>query len=188
MLSSSVWRGASRWWFSTGLVLGGLTTAVVAVSLGSLLLRPLLPSVVEAVLVVLVLVVVLLNEVGVITLRLPQNARQVPEVIRDDGPRFGALQFGFEMGTGLRTFMTSGLPHVLLAGVLLTASLLEAAVAGLAFGAGRALMTLARHAHPSDVDWDAALASTEKVLRLVLTVGIVAILAVLLTGYRSSIL
>jgi len=181
MLSSSVWRGASHWWFSTGLVLGGLTTAVGAVALGSLLLRPLLAHVVEVVAVALVLAVVLLNEIGLITLRLPQNARQVPEVIRDDGPRYGALQFGFEMGTGLRTYMTSGLPHVLLAGVLLAASLPEAALAGLAFGAGRALMTLTRHAHPIDADWDAALLSTEKVLRTVLTIGFVALLAVVLT-------
>jgi hypothetical protein len=169
MLTSSVWRNGARWWFSGGLLAGGLTSALCAVTLGSLLLRPVLPSVAQAALVAAVFAMVALHEVGVVRLRLPQNARQVPESVVDEGARFGALQFGFEMGTGVRTFMTSGLPHVLAVALMVVAGLPEGLLAGLGFGAGRAWMTLSRHAHRDHDEWDAALARFDRVVRLGLT-------------------
>lgn len=106
MLSSSVWRGGSVWWFSGGLLVGGSTTALVGVTAGSLLLRPFIPSALEIGLVIAIFGLISINEFGLVRLPLPQNGRQVPESVRDDGPRYGALQFGFEMGTGLRTYYT----------------------------------------------------------------------------------
>ncbi|MGH3757530.1 hypothetical protein [Actinophytocola sp.] len=169
MLTSSVWRSGARWWFSGGLLAGGLTSALCAVTLGSLLLRPILPGVAPAVLVAVAFALVASNELGLLRLRLPQNARQVPLSVVEEGARFGALQFGFEMGTGLRTFMTSGLPHTLAIALMLIAGLPEGLLAGLGFGAGRAWMTLSRHAHRDHDGWDAQLVTFDRTVRLGLT-------------------
>jgi thiol:disulfide interchange protein len=168
MLISSVWRGASRWWFSAGLLAGGLTSSLVVVALGTLL-RPLLPISMAVGVVLAVFVVVALQEFGLFRLRLPQNARQVPESISTDGARYGALHFGFEMGSGVRTYMTSGLPHVLAAGVLLVAGWPAALLSGLAFGTGRALMTLSRHAYHDDGRWDRSLTRHDTSIRVLMT-------------------
>lgn len=152
-----------------GIALGGATTAVVCVALGSLLLRPLLPEILQISLFALAFVLVAANEFGLRRLKLPQNARQVPPAIAHDGARLGALQFGFEMGTGVRTYMTSGLPHVLACGVLLLASWQSALVVGLAFGLGRAVMILGRRAHRDESAWDTSLKQWDKRIRLVLT-------------------
>ncbi|MET9023730.1 hypothetical protein ABZV93_27530 [Actinopolymorpha sp. NPDC004070] len=185
MLVSSVWRERSRWWFSAGLLAGGLTSAVVAVALG-LLVRPVVRPVPAAVAVVAVAVLVGLNEFGLLRLRLPQNGRQVPESIGDDGPRYGALHFGFEMGTGVRTYMTTGLPHVLVLAVALCATWPQGLAAGLAFGAGRAAMVLARHAHRDDGHWDGRLAAYDRTLRLLLTFACCCVLAVVLLAATGT--
>lgn len=170
LLSSSVWRGNARWWFAGGLLAGGLACALVAVTVGSLL-RLLLPGPVAPALVAAVAVVILLGEFGLYRLRLPQNGRQVPEWVIDDGGRNGALQFGFEMGTGVRTYMTSGLPHLLLVVVLLLGGLWTAVIAGLGFGAGRAWMTLSRLWYGDTGRWDTELDRWLRPLRALLAVS-----------------
>ena len=179
LLSSSVWRGNARWWFAGGELIGGLAASLLAVLLGSLLIRPWLPVAARPVLIAAVLVVVAAHEFGLVRLRLPQNARQVPQWVIDEGGRFGALQFGFEMGTGMRTFMTSGLPHVLLVGVLLSASWPHALVAGLWFGAGRAWMALTRLWHPDPAAWDGSLRRHDSTVRaaMVFAAGLVVLVA-----------
>jgi hypothetical protein len=89
----------------------------------------------------------------------------------DEGGRRGALQFGFEMGTGVRTFMTSGLPHLLAVALLLLSGVPEAVLAGLAFGAGRAWMTLSRLWSGDTDAWDAGLVRWSRPLRVVLAVA-----------------
>ncbi|WP_377320686.1 hypothetical protein ACFJIY_16685 [Pimelobacter simplex] len=178
MLASSVWRGASQGWFIGGLVVGGTTTATLLAALGSLP-RALLPDVVVAGAVAVVLGVVLLHELGALHLRLPQNARQVPERIAEAGPRFGALQFGLEMGTGMRTFLTSAAPYALLALVALVASPWEFVAAGAGFGGGRALMTTARNGYPEPTEWDRLLAKHDAVLRRCLVLLVVALAVVI---------
>jgi hypothetical protein len=181
LLSSSVWRGNARWWFAGGLLAGGLTSALVAVTVGSLL-RPLLPATATLVLVAAVVAVVALGEWGLFTMRLPQNHRQVPQWVISEGDRAGPLQFGFEMGTGVRTFMTSGLPHVLAVSLLLLSSVPEAALAGVAFGSGRAWMTLSRM-WSGDVDrWDAELSRWMRPLRAALAIAAAGCCVALLVG------
>lgn len=177
MLISSVWRERSRWWFSGGLLIGGLTSALVIVALGALLLRPFVPAVVKGGIVAVVFLLIVIHELGWLRLPLPQNARQVPETITEDGAAYGALQFGFEMGTGIRTYMTTGLPHALAAGLLLLAGWPEGLLAGLAFGAGRALMTLSRDFHTDHESWDRALRRHDKTVRIILTGAFAAVLA-----------
>ncbi|MEQ4205600.1 hypothetical protein ABN028_05165 [Actinopolymorpha sp. B17G11] len=143
----------------------------MAVALGTSLLRPLLPVRLAVGVVLTVFVVIALQEFGIFRLRLPQNARQVPESISADGARYGALHFGFEMGSGVRTYMTSGLPHVLAAGVLLVAGWPAALLAGVGFGAGRALMVLSRHAYGDDGRWDQSLARYDTSIRALMTLA-----------------
>lgn len=154
-----------------------MTSAMVAIVLGSLLLHPWLPSSVASVLVLAVVVLVLLREVGAIRLWLPQNARQVPQSIVHEDSRYGAAQFGFEMGTGVRTYVTSGLPHVLAAAVLLLASWQIGLLAGAGFGVGRAWMAMSRLWHGDVDDWDRALARQDRLIRTVLAVASTMVIA-----------
>lgn len=78
------------------------------------------------------------RDAGLVTLRLPQNARQVPQdVLQRDLVR-GALQFGFELGTGVRTYVSASLPYVAALAVLLANDVGTALLTGLGFALGRA--------------------------------------------------
>src|SRR5690606_31004890 len=107
-------------------------------------------------LVLLVAVVAVLRDVGLVRIRLPQNARQIPqEVLRDHLVR-GALQFGFELGTGVRTYVSAGAPYALAAAALLVGQPVSAgALAAVGFGIGRALTPLLRCASQAGERWDA---------------------------------
>lgn len=85
--------------------------------------------------------VLLLREFGLFRFTIPQNARLVPQFVTRV-PFWGALQFGTEMGTGMRTYSPTGLPHIVVLAVLLLASWSEAGMAGVGFATGRALMLL----------------------------------------------
>jgi hypothetical protein len=90
--------------------------------------------------IVAIAVLGVLREAGVIRVPLPQNARQVPQDVLQRRLRLGTLQFGFELGTGVRTFVSASAPYVLALGLLLSHQGPAAtAVVGTAFGAGRAL-------------------------------------------------
>jgi len=118
-----------------------MATATVLVVTGSLVRTP-LPPAGRWTVVGVVLIAVLLRQFGVLSFRLPENRRLVPETVFRLGRHLGPLQFGLEMGTGARTYLPSGLPYVGAAVVAMTASLPLALCAGAGFGLGRALMTL----------------------------------------------
>ncbi|MCT2584607.1 serine hydrolase [Actinophytocola sp. S1-96] len=73
---------------------------------------------------------------GVVSFPLPQNARQVPqEALRRNVAR-GALRFGFEMGTGMRAYVSATVPYVLVVALLLTApGIVTVLAAGVGFRA-----------------------------------------------------
>jgi len=157
-----VWRHQGRFegvlgLFMAGLALGGVLSASVAWLLGGLL-QP-LPRGVRVVALLAAAVVVGLHELGVLHLRLPSTHRQVPREVFDRGPYASALQFGVELGTGVRTYLPSAVPYVLLAALLLLQpSLAAALLAGASFGGlGRAAMALSRTASADPEDWDALL-------------------------------
>lgn len=77
---------------------------------------------------------------------LPQRRRQISrEVLTGGGPRFGPLRFGFELGTGIRTYLPTGLPYVAVAMVcLLVPSWWLAVIGAGGFGVGRALLPIGR--------------------------------------------
>lgn len=116
-----------------------------------------LPDRVRQVPLFVVLPVILTFEFLGRPLHLWQNGRAVPQTIIN-GPWIAApLQFGFEMGTGVRTFMPTALPHALLVLIALSGGIGPGLLAGVGFGAGRAAMPVVRGWSRSPSRWDAAL-------------------------------
>ena len=73
---------------------------MLAVALGSLV-RPAVPPVVRIGLVVATALFVLAGECRLHRVTLPHRRAQVPSAVIGTGEQAGALQFGFEMGTGV---------------------------------------------------------------------------------------
>lgn len=139
-------------YFVVGLLGGGALSGIIVGSLGEVLsFSPRGPRL--AVLIAILAPILLFELIGK-PLRLPQNARAVPQTVIN-GPWVSApLQFGFEMGTGVRTFMPSSLPHALVALVALTGGLAQGIAAGVGFAIARAIVPVARGLWPSRYDWD----------------------------------
>lgn len=138
--------------FSAGLLLGGVLSAGV-LYLASGLLTP-VPEDWGPLIAVAVALLGVARDAGLVSLRLPQNARQVPQdVLQRDLVR-GALQFGFEMGTGVRTYVSASLPYVVAVAVLLANDLGVALLTGLGFALGRAATPTLRYLSQAGEDWD----------------------------------
>ncbi|WP_433473229.1 hypothetical protein ACQPZP_30870 [Spirillospora sp. CA-142024] len=143
MLFSPGWRAPIRQGevlavFTLGLLLGGTLGATV-IWLLSGLSAP-LPSPARTAAILAVAALGAAREFGLIRLPLPQNARQIPQEVLQTHLRRGALQFGFELGTGVRTYVSATAPYVLaLALLLVHEDLPVTLLAGAAFGLGRAL-------------------------------------------------
>ncbi|MEW2378649.1 hypothetical protein AB0883_21475 [Micromonospora sp. NPDC047812] len=133
--------------------------------------------------IVAVAVLGLLREVGLVPIRLPQNARQVPQDVLQRSLRRGALQFGFEMGTGVRTYVSASAPYVLAVALLLGGQRLHVAMlAGIGFGVGRAMTPLARRAAGTGDRWDADL--RVRIRTITVTAGVVLVAALGLLAVR----
>lgn len=144
---------------------------------GTLLQAP-LPGWSRVALVAAALVAVTLREFGVVSFRLPENRRLVPDTVFRLGRFFGPFQFGLEMGTGIRTYVPSGLPYVTAVGIALLASPVVGIVTGLGFGLGRSLMTVSNVRYGGDGDWDFAWIDNAKFIGRVLLAMLTAALAV----------
>jgi hypothetical protein len=167
-------------YFGTGLLLGAVLVVFVAGAVGALP-QVLAPAPVRYALFTLVAVPVLLREVGLVRFPVPQNARLVPEEVQHLR-RWGALQFGFEMGTGMRTYSPSGLPHVVLAAVLLVVPLPAAFGLAAGFALGRLAMPLLSNTWSDDGSWTAVWARAEGVVRPLLALTCVGSLAIAMLG------
>ncbi|MFN2534931.1 MAG: hypothetical protein ABR528_06730, partial [Pseudonocardiaceae bacterium] len=146
-----------------------------AVVLGSLV-RPVLPATVRFGVIAAAALFILAGECGLHRVVLPHRRAQVPSTVIASGGDAGALRFGFEMGSGVRTHMPSNLPYLPLLAVLLVSSWPAALVSGLGFGLGRAAMALGRHYSRDGTWWDSQWQRHERAVRLSL-----ASLATLLT-------
>lgn len=160
--------------FTAGLLLGGMLSAVVLWLLGGLAAP--VPQPVRHGVVVALACLAVLRDAGLLRFPLPQNARQIPQdVLRRGAP--GALRFGFELGTGVRAYVSATSPYALAAALLLAGPGITAAVlAGIGFGGGRALTPLVRYASGRQEEWDRALRSR---LRAITVGGALAVAACL---------
>ncbi|WP_143517279.1 hypothetical protein [Pseudonocardia sp. MH-G8] len=150
-------------YFGTGLLLGASVVAFTAGVLGALP-QALVPAPVRLLLLGAVAVAVVLRECGLVRFPVPQNARLVPEDVQLLR-RYGALQFGFEMGTGMRTYSPSALPHLVLVAVVLAVPFPAAFAAAAGFAAGRLAMPLLSNAWSDDGSWTLRWQRAERVAR-----------------------
>jgi hypothetical protein len=138
--------------FSLGLLLGGTLSATVLWLLSGLAAPVPGPVRTGAILTVGVLGVA--REAGWVRIPMPQNARQIPQEVLRYRVRRGALQFGFELGTGVRTFVSASAPYVVALGLLLAhQGPVTTILTGTGFGVGRAVTATVRYASRHD-EWD----------------------------------
>jgi hypothetical protein len=181
MLNSPVWRGRSRAAFCGGLFLGAISTAFALLLVGSLVRLAAPPSVWRWGLAGVVALLAM-RELGLLRFPLPQNRRLVPEFVDRHGPVLGPLQFGFEIGTSMRTYTPSALPHATALAVLLLAGPVAAVSAAAGFGLGRSLMTVSNLAYSDDNSWDDAWITREPWIRRLLVAAFLVATAVILSG------
>lgn len=143
MLFSPGWRAPVRQGevlavFTLGLLLGGALSAAVIYLLTGLAAP--LPAPVRTSVILAAAALGAAREFGLVRFPLPQNARQIPPDVLQTRLRRGTLQFGFELGTGVRTYVPATSPYVLALALLLAGlSLPLTLLTGAAFGLGRAL-------------------------------------------------
>ncbi|MFF3667065.1 hypothetical protein [Microtetraspora malaysiensis] len=180
MLSSSVRRGIDIAGFIAGLFVGAGAVTFVLVVVGSVLRAP-FPMLVLQILVAAAAVVFLLRELDVLSFPLLQNARLVPQFVTKI-PFWGAVQFGVEMGTGMRTYSPTGLPHIMAVSIMFLASWEEAFLAGAGFAAARALMLLTFAAARNKMEADTAFYFTLPKLKVLFAALAVPVVAMLVIG------
>lgn len=150
--------------------------ASVAAMIGALP-QALVPAPVRAAVIATAAVVVLGRELRIWRFPVPENARLVPEDVQHRG-QWGALQFGFEMGTGMRTYSPSALPHLVLVAVVLVVPLPAALAVAAGFAVGRWVMPVLSNAWSDDGGWTELWSSAEPVVRPLLACVCVGALAV----------
>jgi hypothetical protein len=128
--------------FSLGLVLGGALSATVLWLLSGLAAP--LPSAVRTIAILVIAVLGVLRETGWVRFPMPQNARQIPQDVLQRNVLLGATQFGFELGTGVRTYVSANAPYVVALAIVLSHQGPAAILVGVGFGLGRAVTAAIR--------------------------------------------
>lgn len=145
---------ASPVWFLTGAMVGGSASGAF-VAIGSLFVPPPGPWLPFG-LVALVTVLVVVRDANLYPVRLPQNHRQVRQSVLHMPGSAGALMFGFELGTGVRTYLTGAAPYIAVTAAILADGgvMLHALLVGVGFGLGRGLVPIVRWLHDDADAWD----------------------------------
>lgn len=82
--------------------------------------------------------------------RLPESRRQIPSAVFTPSLVRGAYRFGLQMGTGMRTYVPSAAPYVLLVALVVARPTLgQALLVAAGFGLGRAIPLMV-HLRPED--------------------------------------
>jgi hypothetical protein len=146
-LTPSVWRHQVPRWvvlaaFGVGTTAGAVLSATVLWLLSGLTAP--IPDAVRYGLFAVALVAFGLRWRGWLRFPVPQNARQISQELFTRHPVRAAAQFGFELGTGVRTYVTNTLAFVpALWILLLRPSYLGAVVLSLGFGIARGVLPAA---------------------------------------------
>lgn len=150
-----VWRHRSIEFYA-GLLAGSIATGCVA---GALALSVSdIPTAVRSVIALtLILSISIVSLTGNLS-TLPQHRRQIPETLPEENPVSGAFQFGFELGTMVRTHVTSCLPYILVVLVVFVGNgMLMAIVASIGVGLGRSSVIADRYRFSTSDAWSASL-------------------------------
>ena len=166
MLASPGWRGrvsqpSTIGAFTAGAAAGGILSAAVLRAAGAALAP--VPAAVRVGVLLMVATLAVLRDLGVMRVALPENRRLIPHTVFLAHPWRAAAQFGFELGTGVRTYVSASAPYVLAAGLLLLAPAWTVTLtAGAAFGLGRSAIVWMRFAAPDRERWDVRLAARRR--------------------------
>lgn len=155
--------------FSVGLVWGGIGSASLfwlASGLGAAV-----PVSWTVGIIVASVAAAALRDLGIVKFPLPEARRLVPQSVFQKGRMLGTFQFGVEMGTGLRTYVSSTVPYLVVLTLVLThPAYVMAVAAGIGFGLGRAAMLVSRTLSWDREPWDERLAALST--RLALTASV----------------
>lgn len=109
--------------------------------------------------------------------QLVQAARQIPQEVFISDLRWAASRFGFEYGTGLRTFLTSSAPYILGCAVILAeVRPLTGFAVGSAFGFGRSFSLLQYQVKKKE-NWQEAVQRQARLLERCGSVGVFLLVA-----------
>jgi hypothetical protein len=132
--------------------------------------------------IALVAAVAVARDLRLVRVVLPAPTRQVPETVFSRGAARSSFQFGFELGTGVRTQIPASAPYVVAAAlVFANPGLATTLLVGVAFGIGRSIMPLMRAFAAGTQAWDALLRGRYRILievAVVLAVLAIAVVAV----------
>ena len=155
-----------RGWFSifafvSASVVGGFLTGLALAVLGALV--PWSPSPgVAAAGVAVFFCVALARDRRLIRIRMPENRRQVRQTVLRLRPVVGDVMFGFELGTGARTFVPASAPYAVALTVIVMAEAVPAMIVGAGFGLGRGLVVVDRVLHKDRNEWDQTMKRFER--------------------------
>lgn len=130
--------------YTAGAVTGALVSGSALFVLSGLLAP--IPATARQVAAVSLLAILLIHALGIVCLDLPQRAYQIPRETFTDEPTRAAFTFAFELGTGVRTYITAVSPYALAVVLLLGLpdglgpAALAAAAAAVGYGLGRSLV------------------------------------------------
>lgn len=164
--------------FALGLFVGAVATTAALWLLSGLLAG--LPGVVASVMCLLAVLLLLCHDLQIVSLRLPENHRQVPQAVLHKPGILPSLQFGVELGTGLRTYVPAATAYMTAVSIVAIGvpPMLVPVIAG-GFALGR-VATPATRLLSGDVEaWDVLLAQR---LRLIIS-GAAVVTALLLAGW-----
>jgi hypothetical protein len=138
--------------YGLGLLAGAAVTAMLLWLIGVPV--RIVPTPASLALLIVACSIAALRDAEVVRFQLPQNGRLVPREVFQLPEPVAALQFGLEMGTGCRTFVTASAPYLLVLFLLFgLASISDAVAIAVGFAAGRWLMMLGVLLRKSTREW-----------------------------------
>lgn len=109
---------------------------------------------------------VLVRDLGVVRIALPERRALVPKSILDQAPPLAAFGFGIQLGLGFRTYVSASAPYLLVIALsLYSQSLPLFLAAGVAFGLGRFAMPAGRYISSDGEEWNRALEARSVLIR-----------------------
>ena len=138
--------GAVAAHFLLGSLLGAATTSF-GLTIVAGLISP-VPHGARAATAVVGLGILILRELRVVEFALPENRRQIPRETFNRRPARAAFRFAFELGTGVRTYVTTSAPYALALVLVLAPrdgtvdALTGAGAVAVGYGLGRSLVVM----------------------------------------------
>lgn len=143
-------------------MLGGMVTTAAWLAFSGLL--EVLPEAVRLTVIFPFVMLLPMRDLGILRFSMPEAKRQIPSWMLRKGS-MGVFRFGFEMGTGARTYITASAPYLaLLALIAVDPPPLSFLATGVGFGVGRWVTPLLRYLCRDPEAWDMTLESRNRIL------------------------